>query len=242
MQRAEGRPCGHRISQVKIKPKMQITWYGQACFKIQSGDVTVILNPFDKSVGLNAPRGKADIVLLSNGSSDAAERYPDAGFVISGAGEYEIKEVLIKGLSFFYADESSPKKLQKKATVYTLNIEGISICSLDNAGKQEIESILDKIGEVDILMVPVGGSYEINGEKFPALDAEAAMKVINEIEPRVVIPMCYKIPKLNIDIAGLEKLLTAIGAHDIVAVDKLTIKKKDLSQEETKVILMETVT
>jgi len=72
MQRAEARPCGHRISQVKIKPQMQITWYGQACFRIQSGDVTIILNPFDKSVGLNAPRGKADIVLLSNGSSDAA--------------------------------------------------------------------------------------------------------------------------------------------------------------------------
>jgi len=215
---------------------MQITWYGQACFRIQSGDVTIILNPFDKSVGLNAPRGKAEIVLLSNGSSDAAERYPDAGFVITGAGEYEIKEVLIKGLSFFYADESSPKKPQKKATVYTFNIEGISICSLDNVGKQEIESILDKI-----LMAPVGGSYEINGEKFPALDAEAAMKVINEIEPRIVIPMCYKIPKLDIKVEGAEKFLKAIGAHDVAPVDKLTIKKKDLPQEETKVILMETV-
>jgi len=241
MQRAEARPCGHRISQVKIKPQMQITWYGQACFRIQSGDVTIILNPFDKSVGLNAPRGKADIVLLSNGSSDAAERYPDAGFVIAGAGEYEIKEILIKGLSFFYADESSLKKQQKKATVYTLNIEGVTICSLDNAGKQEIESILDKIGEVDILMAPVGGFYEINGEKFPALDAEAAMKVINEIEPRIVIPMCYKIPKLDVKVEGVEKFLKAIGAHDVAPVDKLTIKKKDMPQEETKVILMETV-
>lgn len=221
---------------------MQITWYGQACFKIQSGDVTIILNPFDKRVGLNAPRGKADIVLVSNDSLDAAERYPDAGFVISGAGEYEIKEVMVKGLSFFYTDEDAPKKPKRKATVYTLNIEGITICSLDNAGKQEIESILDKIGEVDILMAPVGGSYVIDGEKFPALDAESAMKVINEIEPRIVIPMCYQIPKLDVKVESVDKFLKAIGAHDVSATDKLTIKKKDLPQEETKVVLMETVT
>ena len=67
------------------------------------------------------------------------------------------------------------------------------------------------------------------------------MKGINEIEPRIVIPMCYKIPKLDIKVEGAEKFLKAIGAHDVAAVDKLTIKKKDLPQEETKVILMETV-
>ena len=71
--------------------------------------------------------------------------------------------------------------------------------------------------------------------------SEEKPTTIGRIEPRVVIPMCYKIPKLNIDIEGVEKFLKAIGAHDVAPVDKLTIKKKDLSQEETKVILMETV-
>lgn len=209
---------------------MQITWYGQDCFKIQSGDVTIILSPFDKVIGLNPPRGKADIVLFSSDLPDAAERFSDAGFVISGAGEYEIKEALINGFSFF--------NNSKKSTIYTINIEGISVCSLDNAGKQEIDGLLEKLGDVDILLAPVGGSYQINGEKFSALDAESAAKVISEIEPRIVIPMGYKIPKLNISVEGPEKFLKAMGASGLEAVDKLTIKEKDLPQEETKIVLL----
>lgn len=212
---------------------MQITWYGQDCFKIQSGDVTIILSPFDKAIGLNPPRGKADIVLLSSDLPDAAERFSDAGFVISGAGEYEIKEALINGFSFF--NDS------KKSTVYTINIEGISVCSLDNASKQEIDGLLEKLGDVDVLLAPIGGPYQINKEKFSALDSESAAKVISEIEPRIVIPMGYKIPKLNVDVEGPEKFLKAMGASGLEAIDKLTIKKKDLPQEETKIILLKTV-
>ena len=87
---------------------MQITWYGQACFKITSGDTTIVLSPFGKGLGLNPPRGKADVDLLSGndvGKEDIA--YADAAVVIEGEGEYEVRGILINGYTFFHTHKGS---------------------------------------------------------------------------------------------------------------------------------------
>lgn len=209
---------------------MQITWYGQSCFKITTAETSVLIAPFDRSTGLSVPKSKADIILSTNTDKEASE-----GFVISGPGEYEIKGVMIQAFSFF----SNPEKGKpQEGMVYTFTAEGVSVCHVGQVSKANIISILDKMGDVDILLIPVGGPYKDGKEEAHFLKAEEAVAVASEIEPRIIVPMQYKIPKLTYAVDGVASFLKAIGATDAETVDKLSLKKKDLPQEERKVIVV----
>ena len=86
------------------------------------------------------------------------------------------------------------------------------------------------MGNIDILLVPIGGVYTINTDQ--------ASEVISQIEPRIVIPMHYKIPALKVNIEGINKFSKEMGVKETEALDKLRITKKDLPQEETKVVIL----
>lgn len=207
---------------------MHITWYGLSCFKIVSGETSILVSLFGKETGLNPPRGKADIVLISEDGQIAPE---GAGFVISGEGEYEVRGVLVNGFSSF---RQVAGKL-KKSTIYTLWMEGISLCHFNNASKEHIESLLEKVGEVDVLMIPVGGTQK---QEAKTLNAEEAVAVVAELEPRIVIPTYFKVPRVKVLLAGPDEFLKTMGASKTQAVEKLTLKKKDLPQEGTQVVLL----
>ena len=103
---------------------MIVSYHGDASFKISQGDLTLAINPKSKT--------SADITLFSKKSDLPAEALAKAGFVIDGPGEYEIKEVFIKGF---------PDK------TFLITFEGIKLCLLGSGTNQELE-------DVDILFVP----------------------------------------------------------------------------------------
>ncbi len=109
---------------------MNITWYGQSCFKIQSKDTVLITDPFDKKIGLRPPFGAADIVTISHNHSDHNnfQVIKNDPFIIDGAGEYEIKKVRIKGINSYH-DNQEGKELGQN-TIYVIEMEGIKICHL----------------------------------------------------------------------------------------------------------------
>ncbi len=210
---------------------MVVTWYGQSCFKIQSGETVIFADPFSKDIGLTPPRGQAHIVTVSHQHHDHnnTESLSGEPLIIDGPGEYETKGINIKGILSFH-DDNEGKKLGTN-TIYVIEVEGIKICHLGDLGQKKLtDEQVEKIDEVDILMIPVGGTYTINGEE--------AAEIISQIEPRIVIPMHYKIPGLNIKIDNAEAFLKEMGVSKKVAQDKLTIKKKDLPEEETEVVVM----
>jgi len=129
-----------------------------------------------------------------------------------------------------YHDQKEGKE-RGSNTIYLIEMEGIKICHLGDIGQTKIDNAqLEIIDGVDILMIPVGGIFTINGEE--------AADLINQIEPKIVIPMHYKIPGLSIKLEGLEEFLKEMGVAKKETVDKLTIKKKELSEEETEVVIM----
>jgi len=214
---------------------MKITWYGHACFKLMvktnnGNKISIITDPFDKSVGLVPSRAAADIVTVSHDHYDHNNVKTVGGspFVIEGPGEYDAKGVFIRGIHSFH-DESKGEE-RGINTIYVLEAEDLKICHLGDLGQNELTSEqLDKIGEVDVLMIPVGGVYTINGNE--------AVKIINQIEPNIVIPMHYKIPKLTIKLNSVDKFLEEIGEKK-QTVEELLVQKKDLSEEKMKVIVM----
>lgn len=211
---------------------MTINWYGHSCFKItnQGGHLTIITDPFNKKIGLNPPRGSADIILVSHDHFDHNNVKAISGtpFIINGPGEYETKEAIISGISSFH----DAKKGEERGvnTIYLIEVDGIKICYLGDFGQEKLtDNQLEAIGQVDILMTPVGGNYTINGVQ--------AAKIAKQIEPAIIIPMHYKIPGLTVDISGPEDFLKEIGVNGIKPVDKLTLKKKDISDKELEIIL-----
>lgn len=210
---------------------MVITWYGQSCFKIQSGETVIFTDPFSKEIGLTPPRGQANIVTVSHSHSDHNNYDSLSGepLIIQGPGEYEFKGVNIKGILSFHDNQEG--KERGINTMYVIDMENIKICHLGDLGQKKLnEEQLERLNGVDILMIPVGGNSTVDGEE--------AAEIINQIEPRIVIPMHYKLPGLVFKYDAVELFLKEMGVSKKETLDKLTLKKKDLPEEETEVKVM----
>lgn len=215
---------------------MTIHWPGQACFQIiaarnKGEQVSVLIDPFSGEIGLKLPKLEPDILLVSHSHYDHnnIKQVSGSPFLITGPGEYEVKKVFIQGIPSWH-DEKVGKE-RGENTIYTIEIEEMRLCHLGDLGQKELtEEQLEKIGEVDILMIPVGGIYTIS--------AKEAFKIISQIEPKIIIPMHYYIPKLKIKLDGLDKFLKTMGIKKIEPLPKLSIKKKDFSEEEAKIIVL----
>jgi len=213
---------------------MTITWLGQSCFKIQGSDVTLITDPYNAEVGFKLPRLTADIVTVSHDHFDHNNAAGVSGengapFLIASPGEYEIKGVFVYGIPFWH--DKSEGKDRGQTVAYRIEMEGISVAHLGDLGHTLSEEQVAQLDGVDILLIPVGGKWTIG--------ASEAVEIINEIEPRIVIPMHYKIPGLKTDVEPVDKFLKEMGASKAERLPKLKIAKKDLPQEETKLILLE---
>ena len=203
---------------------MQIYWYGQSFFKMEGKNAAITIDPFTKDIGLKAPKTKTDITLVSH-DFDHSDKSNGEGFLINGPGEYEVKEVYIKGIN-------SKNKKGDSNTIYLINMDGMRIAFLGGFGEKELsEEELDSFGDIDILILPVGN-------KDIVLDYKEAVHVIGQVEPKITIPMYYKIGGVKIDVDGPEKFLKEVGIKP-EKVDKLKIIKKELPTDESKLFIIE---
>lgn len=216
---------------------MQIIYYGHSCFKIQAktnnSEVSIIIDPFSKEIGFKMPKTSADIVTVSHDHYDH-NNIKDVGgepFIIKGSGEYEIKGIFIYGIHSFHDKQNG--KERGANTIYAIKLleEDITIVHLGDLGHVLDNDELEHLEKVDILLIPIGGKYTI--------DIKDAIEVINQIEPRIIIPMHYKTAGLKIDgLAGVDVFSNEIGKK-VETSNKLKISKKDLQQEETRIIILE---
>jgi len=213
---------------------VQIKWYGQSCFEVKTKDTIIVFDPYSDDIGLKLPELSADIVLVSHEHFDhnnvgaVKGREKEKPFVISSPGEYEISDFYISGISSFH--DKSEGKERGLNTIYTVSGEDIKFCHLGDLGTGLSDEDLEKIGDVDILFVPVGGVYTIS--------AEEALSVINQIDPKIVIPMHYKISGLNANLDGLNEFASQVKISDLEGQDVLDIKKADLPAEEREIVVL----
>jgi len=209
---------------------MIITWLGHSAFKIESKDITLVTDPYDPKIGFKFPKITADIVTISHDHFDHAYAEGVAGepFIIDSAGEYEIKEVFVMGLPSFHDKKEGADRGGN--IIYKIELENITIAHLGDLGHVLTDEQTEKLQGVDILMIPVGGNYTI--------DYQEAMEIINQLEPRVVIPMHYALPGLKVDIEKVDKFCKEMGCSPSETLDKYKITRKDLPTEETQVILL----
>ncbi len=208
----------------------KIYWAGQSCFQIsvstsKDHSADIVIDPFDEATGLKLPSLSADILLVTHDHHDHNNIKDIKGtpFVIQGPGEYEVKEVFIQGIPSFHDDVNGKEKGQN--TIYMIEAEGLRFCHLGDLGQKQLtDEQLEKIDKVDVLMIPVGGEgYTI--------DSSAAQKVIGQIEPKIIIPMHYALPKSKAKLDDVSKFLKTMGKPSVVPVDKLVVKDSTLPKE-----------
>ena len=213
---------------------MEIKYHGHSCFEIKNKGITVITDPYSEEIGLKLPKLKANIVTVSHDHYDhnnisAIERAKSEKeiFVTNNPGGYEVEGVLIEGIASFHDDKEGEERGTN--TIFNIKMGDITLCHLGDLGTKLTDVQTDEIDGVDILFVPVGGIYTI--------DAKTAADVVNKIEPRIVIPMHYKTEGLKIELEGVDKFIKEMGM-EAEKMDTLKIEKKDLPQEEMKLIVL----
>ncbi len=216
---------------------MNIQYYGHSCFKITTKpagrgqeDVSAFIDPFDKSVGLRPPQGQADLVLVTHNHPDHnnVEALKGTPAVIDIPGEYSVKGINIVGLGTYHDDKNGQE--QGLNTIFLLDTEDIKICHLGDLGTDLTEKQLEELDGVDVLMIPIGGKTTI--------DAKKAIEVIKKLEPKIIIPMHYKMNGSTVDVSDEKEFCKEIGNCSTVKASKLTIKKKDLEEKHMEVLVM----
>ena len=198
---------------------MDITWHGHSCFTIKGKDATIVTDPFE-GLGVKLPKLKADIVSLSGeGEIGEVDGNPK---VLDWPGEFEVSNVAIESIC----------PLGENLNIFIFALDGIKICHLSYLSHELSEELVNQIGEVDILMVPVGGSE--------VLDGKTAQKVVEAIEPRVVIPMLYAGTETKLNIGGIADFLKAMGKTATEPMEKYTLSSRSsLPEDRMDFVLLE---
>lgn len=213
---------------------MQIDYLGHSCFRIKSKNIVLVTDPFDQYIGFSMPLTRADIVIISHEHKDHNYLGKIEGnpFVIRAPGEYEISDISVFGLSSFHDKVKGEEK--GKNTIYSIRTEEISLCHLGDLGHKLNDRQLEEVNGVDVLFVPVGGIY--------TLDPEEAVEVVNQVEPKIVIPMHYKDSGLDEkmfgQLAGLKDFLQEIGVPEAKQENKLMVAKTSLPEEMEVICLL----
>jgi L-ascorbate metabolism protein UlaG (beta-lactamase superfamily) len=199
---------------------MDITWLGHSCFRIKGSRATIVTDPYSKDLGYSLGKPNARIVTISHEHPGHcyAEGVGGQPRVVRRPGEYEISDVLIIGIATFHDREGGKKR--GKNTVYLMEIDEVAVCHLGDLGHVLTNEQIEDIGNVDVLLLPVGGVSTIN--------APLAAEVVRQLEPKVVIPMHYKTPALKWELEPVDRFLKEMGAKQVSSQPKLSVSKSNL--------------
>ncbi len=134
---------------------------------------------------------------------------------VTGPGEYEIGDVIIIGIATFHDGQHKGKN-----TVYLMELDDLSVCHLGNLGSVLSDEQVEELGNVDVLLVPVGGGATV--------DATAAAEIVRQLEPKAVIPMHFKTPTGDKDLAPVDRFLKEMGLSGVTPQPKLNVTKTNL--------------
>lgn len=209
---------------------MDISYLGHSCFQIKGSQTVVVTDPVSPESGYEMGKTSAGIVTVSHSHPGHSNTAGIGGEpkIVKGPGEYEISGVLVIGISTFHDAEKGSQR--GKNTVYLMEMDEISVCHLGDLGHMLTADQLEELGEVDVLMVPVGGVSTIN--------AVVAAEITRQLEPKIVLPMHYQSGTRRPDLGPVSGFLKETGADQITPQPKLSLSRSHLPLT-TQVVLLD---
>lgn len=213
---------------------MEIVFLGHSSFKITGKDSVVTTDPFKpEMVGLKFPSVEADIVTVSHAHEDHNNISQVRGFkkALTSAGEYEMGGVSVIGIQSFHDDKEG--KERGVNIIFVIEIDGLRLAHLGDLGHRLSKEIVSEMGQIDILMIPVGGFYTI--------DSSVASEIARNIDPKIIIPMHYKMNGMNESLASkLEPVENFVKEMELKTetMSSLKLKQTDLLPEDQKMVVI----
>lgn len=205
---------------------MELTWYGLSCFRLtERGQAAVVTDPYHNNLGLPALKVRGDVVTVSHDARGHNNVAAVAGHkhLLTGPGEYEIGGVFITGIA------TTQQKETRRNVLYLFDFSGLTIAHLGDIEKVPNQTQIEALEQVNILLVPVGGGHSLN--------AAQAAEFVSLLEPSVVVPMHYQIPKLKLELDSVERFLKEMGVTEVSEESSLKITSSGLP-DETQVVLL----
>ena len=207
---------------------MDITWLGHSCFRIRSGDLVVITDPFPDSIGfsMGEPRALAVTVSHQHTNHSSWQTVQGSPRVIKSPGEYELSGIYVTGAM---TPKSDGDPQAKRNTAYVIEMENLRMCHLGDISNVLSTQQVEELKPLDILFLPAGGTCTV--------EVSQAIEMVRNLEPRVVIPMHYDVPGLRVRLRGLDVFLRELGLRELQPLARLNISASSLPQEMRVVVL-----
>jgi L-ascorbate metabolism protein UlaG (beta-lactamase superfamily) len=208
---------------------MEITWLGHSCFLIRGKEKTIITDPCHPDLGYRLGEPEADIVTVSHfhpGHSYIAG-VANEPKLIKSPGEYEIGGTFITGVATFHDNKKGD--LRGKNTIYIIEMDGITLCHLGDLGHPLDPHLIEEIGYIDILFLPVG--------EVSTIPIDTAVEIVRHLEPPIVIPMHYKTDAFTGDLSLVDKFLDKMRIRELEARPKLSITSSSLPSSTQTIVL-----
>lgn len=186
---------------------MNIKWLGHASFQLENADGgKLVTDPYDASVGYELTYPEADVVTSSHDHHDhnAFDTVKGEFEIIKEPGKFSAHGYEIEGIPSFHDNTGGSQRGGN--IIFNIVTDGIRICHLGDLGHVPDEDMVARIGRVDVLMVPTGGTY--------TLDQKGARDTCNVLMPRLVIPMHFKTRVCKLDLTVVERFMELMKADE----------------------------
>ncbi len=208
---------------------MEITWSGHSCFSIKEKGKVLVTDPYGPELGYPPLKLSADLVTVSHfhPGHSYIEGVGNNPKQITTPGEYEVGGLFVTGVATFHDNENG--SVRGKNTIYLVDWGNIVLCHLGDLGHRLTPQLLEELGTVDVLFLPVGGvsTFSVN----------LAVETVRALDPHIVIPMHYQTPALNRNLEAVDFFLKKIGAQSIEAKPKLSLSQSSLPSNTEVVVL-----
>lgn len=186
---------------------MDIKWLGHSCFLVKGKDMTVMMDPCHPDTGYRLRESIAHVVTVSHlhPGHSYTEAIDSSPRLIKSPGEYEIGGTFITGVAVFH-DGSKGATLGRN-TVYVIEMEDVTLCHLGDLGHPLGPQSIEEIGDIDVLFVPVGEGSTVS--------VEAAVEIVRQLGPSVVVPMHYKTGASTRDLSSVDKFLEKMRVKEV---------------------------
>lgn len=207
---------------------MEITWLGHSSFLVEdSKGRKVLMDPFDESVGYPIFQGEVDIVTISHYHFDHS--YTEKvkfNHIADKAGFFYLCDIPVAGIPSYHDKMQGAKRGENM--IFIIEMDGYRICHLGDLGYILSEDEIKSLGKIDVLLIPIGGNYTINGKE--------ASELAKHINSHVIIPMHYSTPELSFQLDGLEDFLTHMKNGEKIGLNKLSINEKLTGENQVKIL------
>jgi L-ascorbate metabolism protein UlaG (beta-lactamase superfamily) len=209
---------------------MEIGWLGHSCFIIKGKERTIVTDPCHPELGYSLGEPEADIVTLSHfhPGHSYIEGIANNPKQIKGPGEYELGGIFVTGIASFHDNEEG--RIKGKNTIYIIEIDGMTLCHLGDLGHRLTPELIEEIGAIDILFLPVGEASTIS--------IDIAVEIMGQLNPPMVIPMHYKTDAVVVNLQTVDRFLNKMGVREPEVKAKLSITKSSLPTN-TQVVLLD---